>query len=111
MPDHRAEIVKRVMRSLEDTTDPDQLVSAYFDAEHEIVVQATRETLEATDEFVSDAVIAERVESELVEMLRFPKGGAGGGLLPTLYVHRGAVAVTGTLVAAASALTAFLWLS
>ena len=110
MPDHRAEIVKRVMRSLEDTTDPDQLVSAYFDAEHEIVVQATRETLEATDEFVSDAVIAERVESELVEMLRFPKGGAGAGLLPTLYVHRAAVAVTGTLVAAASSLMAFLWL-
>ena len=39
MSDHRAEIVKRVMRSLEDTTDPDQLVNAYFDAEHDIVVQ------------------------------------------------------------------------
>ena len=110
MPDHHAEIVKRVMRSLEDTTDPDLLVTAYFDADHDIVVQATRETLEATDEFVSDAVIAERVEAELVEMLRFPKGGAGGGLLPTLYVNRGAVAVASTLVAATSALIAFLFL-
>ncbi len=110
MPDHCAKIVKRVMRSLEETTDPDQLVTAYFDAEHDIVVQATRETLEATDEFVSDAVIAERVEAELVEMLRFPKGGAGVGLLPTLYVHRGAVAVASAIVAATSALMAFLFL-
>ena len=110
MLDHRAEIVKRVMRSLEETTDPDQLVTAYFDAEHEIVVQATRETLEATDEFVSDAVIAERVEAELVEMLRFPKGGAGGGLLPTLYVHRRAVALASTLVAATSVVLALVWL-
>ena len=110
MPDHRAEIVRRVMRSLEETTDPDQLVAAYFDAEHDIVVEATRETLEATDEFVSDAVIAERVEAELVEMLRFPKGGAGGGILPTLYIHRGAVAVASTLVAATAALMALLWL-
>ncbi len=110
MQDHHAEIVKRVMRSLEETTDPDKLVTAYFDAEHDIVVQATRETLEATDEFVSDAAIAERVEAELVEMLRFPKAGAGGGVVPTLYVHRGAVAVVSALVAAASALRAFLWL-
>ena len=79
MLDHRAKIVKRVMRSLEETTDPDRLV-------------------------------AERVEAELVEMLRFPKGGAGGGLLPTLYVHRGAVAVASALVAATSALMAFLFL-
>ena len=49
MPEHRAEIVKRVMRSLKDTTDPDQLVTAYFDAEHDIVVAAARETLEAAD--------------------------------------------------------------
>ena len=49
MPDHRAKIVKRVMRSLEEATDPDRLVTEYFDAEHDIVVQATRETLEATD--------------------------------------------------------------
>jgi len=110
MSDHRAEIVKRVMRSLEDTTDPDQLVNAYFDAEHDIVVQATRETLEATNDFLSEAVIAERVESELVEILRFPRGGAGGGLLPTLYAHRRAVAVTGTLVAATSAPMALFWL-
>ncbi len=110
MPDHRAKIVKRVMRSLEEATDPDRLVTEYFDAEHDIAVQATRETLEATDEFVSDAVIAERVEAELVEMLRFPKGGAGGGLLPTLYVHRGAVAVASALVAATSAFVAFFFL-
>ncbi len=110
MPDHRAEIVKRVMRSLEETTDPDQLVTAYFDAEHDIVVQATRETLEATGEFVSEAVIAERVEAELVEALRFPKGGAHGGLLPTLYVHRGAVAVASGLVAVMSVLMALFFL-
>lgn len=110
MLDHHAKIVKRVMRSLEDTTDPDRLVTDYFDAEHDIVVQATRETLEATDEVVSDAVIAERVEAELVEMLRFPQGRSGGGLLPTLYVHRGAVAVASTLLAATSALMAFLLL-
>ena len=110
MLDHRAEIVKRVMCSLEDTTDPDQLLTAYFDAEHDIVVGAARETLEATDEFVSDAVIAERVEEALVEMLRFPTRGAGGGLLPTLYVHRGAVAVASTLVAVTSALLALLFL-
>ena len=41
MPDHRAEIVKRVMRSLEETTDPDRLVTEYFDAEHGESVIAT----------------------------------------------------------------------
>ncbi len=65
MTDHRTEIVKRVMRSLEETTDPEELVAAYFDAERDIVVQATQQTLEATGESVSQAVIAERVETEL----------------------------------------------
>ena len=71
MPEHRAEIVKRVMRSLEDTTDPDQLLTAYFDAEHDIVVGAARETLEATDEFVSDAGSGWRASSDA---LRAPWG-------------------------------------
>ncbi len=101
MTDHRTEIVKRVMRSLEETADPEALVTAYFDAEHDIVVEATRQTLEATGESVSEVMIAERVETELVEALRFPKGGAGGGLLPTLYVHRGAVATTMVTMATA----------
>ena len=102
--DHRTEIVKQVMRSLEETTDPEELVSAYFDAEREIVVQVTQQTLEATGESPSRAVITERVEAELVEALRFPKGRAGGGLLPTLYVHRGVVALATTLVTIGSAL-------
>jgi len=109
MTDHRTEIVKRVMRSLEETTDPEELVAAYFDVDHDIVVQATQQTLEATGESVTQAVIAERVETELVEALRFPKGGAGGGLLPTLYVHRGAVAVATTLVTIGSALLFLLF--
>jgi hypothetical protein len=37
MTDHRTEIDKRVMRSLEETTDPEELVSAYFDVDHDIV--------------------------------------------------------------------------
>ncbi len=89
MTDHHTEIVKRVMCSLEETTDPEELVAAYFDVDQDVVVQATKQNLEATGESVSAAVIAERVETELVEALRLPKGGAGGGLLPTLYVHRG----------------------
>ncbi len=104
MTDHRTEIVKRVMRSLEETADPEALVTAYFDAEHDIVVEATQQTLEATGESVSEAMIAECVETELVEALRFPKGGTGGGLLPTLYVHRGATAVATTVAAMATAL-------
>ena len=110
MSDHHAEIVKRVMRSLENTVDPEELVTAYFDAEHDVVVQATQQTLGATGEHVSQTVIAERVEAEMIEALRFPRGGAGGGLLPTLYVHRGAVAAVGTLVVFATALTAFFLL-
>lgn len=43
MPEHRAEVVKRVMRSLEETTDPDQLVTACFDAEHEAKESELRE--------------------------------------------------------------------
>ena len=109
MTDHRTEIVKRVMRSLEETNDPAELVTAYFDADTDIVVQATRQTLEATGEAPSEAMIVERVETELVEALRFPKGGAGGGLLPMLYVHRGAVALATTLVTLGSALL-FLFL-
>lgn len=109
MTDHRTEIVKRVMRSLEDATDPRELVSAYFDADRDIVVQATQQTLEATGESLSEAMIAERVETELVEALRFPKDGAGGGLLPTLYIHRGAVAVATTLVTIGSALVFLLF--
>jgi hypothetical protein len=44
MTDHRTEIVKRVMRFLEETTDPEELVSAYFDVDHDMVVQATQQT-------------------------------------------------------------------
>jgi len=44
MTDHRTEIVKRVMRFLEETTDPEELVSAYFDVDHDMVVPATQQT-------------------------------------------------------------------
>ena len=106
MTDHRSQIVKRVMHSLDETQDPDALVWAYFDEDRKAVIEATRQTLAATREDASEAKVAEVVDKELLELLRFPVT-RSGGLVPWMIMHRVGVTWSGALIAAASAL-AFL---
>lgn len=102
MTEQRTDIIKRVVRSLEDTRDPERLVWAYFESDREALIQATRQTLEATREDASEAKIEDALERELIEALRYPNT-PSRGLLPRLWVHRGRVA-TVTLAAAAGSL-------
>lgn len=103
MTDHRSEIVKRVMHALDDTQDPDALVWAYFDADRQAVIEATRQTLEATRDDASEARVAEVVDQELLEALRFPVIHRGGsvGVVPWLIMHRVGVTWTSIFIAAA----------
>ena len=107
MTDHRSRIVQRVVHALEDTRDPDALVNAYFDAERDVMIEATRQTLEATREDVSDDRIAETLDRELMEALRYPAR-PDPGVLARLYVNRGRVAVGAVSLALALAAMAAL---
>ena len=106
MPDHRDQIVRRVVTALEETRDPESLVWSYFDEDRDVVIDAARQTLEATREDSSPERVAAVVDRELIEALRFPVS-SPGGLPAKLYVHRSAVALGAVITALASAL-AFL---
>ena len=108
MSDPRARIVHRVVRSLEEGRDPESLVWAHFDADRDALVEATRQTLEATREDTSEARIQEALDRELIEALRYPPA-SGRGPLPHLWVRRG-LAATGAAAALAAFLLAFLLL-
>ena len=97
MGDHRTEIVKRVMHSLEETYDPDSLVWAYFDRDRDAVIEAAQQTLEATREDASRERVEAAVDRELIEALRFPTN-LRQGLLPRLYIRRGRVAAIAAVV-------------
>ena len=68
---------------------------------------ATRQTLEATREDVTEERLAAVVDRELIEALRFPVD-RKAGWLPTLYLHRRAAAIVTTLVTAGAALALLL---
>lgn len=91
MSEQRDAVVKRVMHALEDERDPESLVHAYFERERDVVLQAARQTLEATDEPTDAEHLAEVVDRELIEGLRFPTR-PPGGLPARLYVHRRRIA-------------------
>jgi aromatic ring-cleaving dioxygenase len=103
MSNHRSQIVKRVMHALDETQDPEELVWAYFDADREAVIEATRQTLAATRDDTSQAKVAETVDRELLELLRFPVS-RSGGLMPWLIMHRVGATWTGVLIALATSL-------
>jgi hypothetical protein len=106
VPDHREQIVKRVVHALEETRDPETLVWSYFDEDRDVVIDAARQTLDATREDSSSERVAAVVDRELIEALRFPTN-APGGPLAVLYVHRGAVTL-GTVITALASALAFL---
>ena len=92
MSEHRDQIVKRVVHALEETRDPDSLVWSYFDEDRDVVIDAARQTLEATREDASYERVAAAVDRELIEALRFPPA-IRGGLPARLYIHRAPVAL------------------
>ena len=100
---HHHELVQRVIHSLEDSSDPDALVWAYFDEDRDAVIQAAVQTLEATREDADPARVARAVDKELIEGLRFPVN-APGGLLPSLYLRRGRVTALLLVIVAVTAL-------
>ena len=100
---HHHELVQRVIHSLEDSSDPDALVWAYFDEDRDAVIQAAVQTLEATREDADPARVARAVDKELIEGLRFPPN-PPGGLLPALYLRRGQLAALFVVILAAAAL-------
>ena len=106
MGKHREQLVKRVVHALEETHDPDSLVWAYFDEERDVVIEAARQTLEATREDVSADRVAAVVDRELIDALRFPEG-PRGGLAMSMYLHRGRVAI-GTAAVTIGSLLALL---
>ena len=103
MSKHRDQLVKRVVHALEETHDPDALVWAYFDEDRDVVIEAARQTLEATREDVSADKVVDR---ELIDALRFPES-PRGGLAMSLYLHRGRVAL-GTAAVTIGSLLALL---
>ena len=108
MTEQRDQIVRRVVHALADDADPAELVREYFDADRSVVVEATRQTLEATGEDVPEERLAATVDRELIEALRLPPE-AGSGALPSLYLNRRKVAVVSAVLAAlASALAVFV---
>ena len=107
MADHHDRIVRRVVTSLEATNDPEALVWQYFDRDRAVVIEAARQTLEATREDASLDRVEAAVDRELVESLRFPPN-PRGGLPALLYVQRGKVAAV--LVAGATLLSSLAWL-
>jgi hypothetical protein len=108
MAEQRDQIVKRVVHALDSANDSTDIVGAYFDTDREVILEAARQTLEATREDVSPDRLTTIVDRELVEALRFPVG-RGDGLLPRLYLGRKRVAITSALVTIGSVL-AFLLL-
>lgn len=98
--EHRDLIVRRVVHALEETRDPEALVHAYFDEDRDAVIEATRQTLEATREEVSPEKVAAIVDRELIEGLRFPVD-RRRSLAASLYIHRGKAALAATLAAIA----------
>jgi len=103
MTDHRSQIVKRVMRSLEEVHDPESLVRAYFEDEREVLIEAARETIEATGEETTYEKVSEAVDHELLEALRFPTS-RRVGVLPLMAIHRGVVSLAVAVLAALGAL-------
>jgi len=92
VPKHREKIVKRVVQALDETRDPDTLVWSYFDEDRDVVIEAARQTLEATREYVSAERVAAVVDKELIDALRFPTR-ARASVAISLYLHRGRVAL------------------
>jgi hypothetical protein len=105
--DERARIVKRVVRALDESEAPDSLVWSYFESDREALVEATRQTLEATREDASPERIDDALERELVEALRYPAR-TDRGVLPHLWVHRRAWATGVVTLIAAALLVVFL---
>ena len=101
MSDDRAGIVRRVVRSLEETRDPERLVWSYFESDRDALIEATRETLEATREDTSPEKIEEAVERELIEGLRYPPV-SGRGFLPWLWIRRRVAAACAVAIALAA---------
>jgi hypothetical protein len=104
----RDQIVKRVVHALEDTRDPESLVWAYFDEDRDAVIEATRQTLEATREDVTREKVAALVDRELIDALRFPADPPRSVAI-SLYLNRGRVAL-GTVLVTIGSLLAFLLL-
>jgi hypothetical protein len=94
---HRDHLVRRVVHALEDTHDPDSLVWRYFDEERDVVIEAARQTLEATREDVSTEKVASVVDKELIEALRVPEH-PRRGVAVSIYLHRGRAALATALV-------------
>lgn len=107
MTQQRDQIVKRVVQALDETRDPHQLVRAYFDEDREVVIEATRQTLEATRENISSERVAAAVDKELVEALRFPAR-RGSRALVSLYLNRGKATLASALVAGTALLALLL---
>jgi len=105
--EHRNEIVQRVVDALEESHDPPALVWSYFDEDRAVVIEAARQTLEATREDVSAERVAAVVDRELIEALRFPAN-RKLGIAASLYLHRGRVALTGVLATIATILSLLL---
>jgi len=108
VPEHRAKIVKRVVQALDESRDPDSLVWSYFDEDREVVIEAARQTLEATREDVSAERVAAVVDKELIDALRFPTTPRRNVAI-SLYIHRGRVAL-GSAAVTIGALLALLLL-
>lgn len=97
MSQDREQLVKRVVHALEESQDPKALVWSYFDEDRAHVIEAARQTLEATREEVSTEKVASVVDKELIEALRFPKE-VRRGLPVALFLNRGTIAVGSALV-------------
>ncbi len=107
MSAQRDQIVKRVVHSLEESNDPADVVRAYFDTDREVVLEAARQTLEATRDEVTEDRLAAVVDKELIEALRFPAE-RRLGVLPVLFLHRRKVAFASSLIAIATTLALVL---
>lgn len=108
MTEHRDQIVRRVVHSLEVARDPDSLVWSYFDEDRDVVIEAARQTLEATREDSSYERVSAAVDRELIEALRFPPA-ARSGLPAAIYIHRVPVMI-GTVMTVLGALASLLLL-
>jgi hypothetical protein len=99
--------VKRVVHALDERQDPESLVWSYFDEDRDVVIEAARQTLEATREDVSTEKVAAVVDKELIEALRFPRE-PRTGLAVSLYLHRGRIALGTALVTIGTLLSLLL---
>lgn len=100
MSEQRDQIVRRVVQALDETRNPDDLVRAYFDDDRAVVIEATRETLEATRERTSPEKVAAAVDRELIEALRLPAEPRPWSV--RLYMNRAKVAAGSGLVVGAA---------